>query len=148
MLAAQCFVLTRAACANFVFLQLPDCRLTAMAHLCDSHTRRWLQALFVALFFLSRIVNGYWACYWWWQDVTALLASNRAHSPPIVVGYMVCCILLCGLNGFWFSSMLMWSRRKKSHPTDSLTQKNIKNMTAPAFSKQGVREAASEVPPS
>lgn len=80
---------------------------------------------FGALFFIARLVIGWSACYAWWWDVEALVASggmaSRSHPVAVVRMYQVCCLLLCGLNGYWFwliiSRFLGGEKSKKTEKT-------------------------------
>lgn len=76
----------------------------------------WCFALF---FFLSRIVSGYYHIVMWWLTIERLIASGGIHSVPIARMYQVFCVLLTGLNTFWFYVILKnaSSRTPKEKPT-------------------------------
>ena len=59
---------------------------------------------FSATFFLARIAHGLWACGLWWLQVEAARASGAlaAERAPMVRMYQALCLLLSGLNVFWF----------------------------------------------
>jgi hypothetical protein len=59
---------------------------------------------FVATFFLSRIAHGLWACTIWWLGVEGALrdGSLEPSREPMVRMYQCLCLLLCGLNCYWF----------------------------------------------
>lgn len=65
-----------------------------------------VQLLFAGLFFGSRIVFGYPACYKWAQQMLELVDAGAAHSVPIIYMYLTLCTVICLLNAYWFYLML------------------------------------------
>lgn len=64
---------------------------------------------FAATFFASRIAHGLFACALWWREVEGALASGSlgAERAPMVRMYQALCLLLCGLNMFWFFAKIL-----------------------------------------
>jgi len=62
---------------------------------------------FVAVFFLTRIAHGLYACVVWWLKVEAAIATGdiREWETPIARMYQSMCLLLSGLNCYWFFLM-------------------------------------------
>lgn len=74
---------------------------------------------FALFFFLSRIVSGYYYVIVWWFAIERLIASGGIHSVPIARMYQVFCVLLTGLNTFWFYVIVKnaFARSPKEKPT-------------------------------
>ena len=65
-----------------------------------------LQLAFAATFFLSRIVFGFAESIAWAQHMLVLLTSGTAHSPPLIVVFLVLCAVSCSLNVYWAGLMI------------------------------------------
>lgn len=66
-----------------------------------------VELLFALLFFLCRIVMGLSLhSTMWLRQLLDLIRSNTAHSNAICYLFFVNCLLLSGLNIYWFSVMV------------------------------------------
>lgn len=65
-----------------------------------------LTTAFGLVFFLARIVVGLATSISWWTDMLTHLEDGTYHSFPVFIMYLVCNVLLSGLNIWWFSQMV------------------------------------------
>ena len=85
---------------------------------CNQNHSPWFAVannLFAGTFFVSRIAHGLWACFQWWLQVEGALASGvlAANREPMVRMYQVLCLLLSGLNVYWFCGSIVPSLLRK-----------------------------------
>ena len=77
---------------------------------------------FAATFFLSRIAIGYPLSLAWGRQVVMELIQPAQGTPPIIlVAYLVLCVSLSALNGYWFVKIVavaVWgggAKARKQH---------------------------------
>ena len=73
---------------------------------------------FSATFFAARIAHGLYACARWWVEVEAALATGGLAPDrlPMVRMYQVLCLLLSGLNVYWFVAKIVPGHLRQRSP--------------------------------
>ena len=73
---------------------------------------------FSATFFAARIAHGLYACGLWWVEVEAALATGGLAPDrlPMVRMYQVLCLLLSGLNVYWFVAKIVPGHLRQRSP--------------------------------
>lgn len=61
------------------------------------------QYTFALAFFVVRIAIGWPVSFYWWGTMLSLLQSGAGPWwSPVICGYLLCNLVLNGLNAFWF----------------------------------------------
>ncbi len=72
-----------------------------------------VQYSFALVFFLVRLVGGFYMSYYWWAELAPPWWNGQLHSFSIMSVYFAINLVLNVLNTFWFAKIIRGGRKER-----------------------------------